>query len=552
MNERTRRGLALVLLLAAAGCGTGDEPDEGPGQQQPEPEPEPEPGEKPALTAAALLVRMEAPGTADLVLGTAGAAADAERVIVYADAKLEEELVRTPVAADGSFGPVSFGDNAHARIWLVAENEHGLSAAAALENDVEGPILSLQEKPADPSASADARFELACSEADCTFACSLDGAAMAPCAATIDYGDLAEGAHGFVAIATDAAGNESAPIAWDWNVDLTDPVVTITGKPADRSSDPAPVFTFECSREGCTFECAYDGEAFAPCTSPRTQSVTSGEHSFAVRGLAGLSVGEPTSYQWLVDLAGPVVSFDQQPPAHTNEDEAHLAFSCDEACTFLCNVDGAGFAACESPQTLTGLSEGVHLFEVRATDAAGNESERFVRWTVDFTPPTAAFTALPAPNRAAATFEFGCNVGGPCTFTCALDGEEPSPCASPAVRNGLAEGPHGFTAVPTDAAGNEGAAIHHAWTIDTVAPVVSMPDAPTGTTGNYQVTITLVCDEPNCTFECQVNGGILLPCTSPHTMSLSPGPYTLRLVGTDAAGNTGEATAGWTMGAVEM
>jgi hypothetical protein len=51
------------------------------------------------------------------------------------------------------------------------------------------------------------------------------------------------------------------------------------------------------------------------------------------------------------------------------------------------------------------------------------------------------------------------------TFTCALDGGPPMPCASPVSYSPLAPGGHSFRVWPTDAFGNHGAAGAWSWTI---------------------------------------------------------------------------------------
>ena len=65
--------------------------------------------------------------------------------------------------------------------------------------------------------------------------------------------------------------------------DSTAPETTITSSPAGgvAKSLTVPV-SFTSSKPGSSFTCALDAGAFAPCTSPRSLTVTSGQHTFKV------------------------------------------------------------------------------------------------------------------------------------------------------------------------------------------------------------------------------------------------------------------------------
>jgi hypothetical protein len=73
-----------------------------------------------------------------------------------------------------------------------------------------------------------------------------------------------------------------------------------------------------------------------------------------------------------IDTRPPVVSIDSGPTRPTNISAPTFTFSADEPGAVQCRVDGASFSACSSPYTTQPLAGGAHVFDVRATDAAGN------------------------------------------------------------------------------------------------------------------------------------------------------------------------------------
>jgi hypothetical protein len=74
----------------------------------------------------------------------------------------------------------------------------------------------------------------------------------------------------------------------------------------------------------------------------------------------------------------------------------------DAGSTFVCKIDGGPFKPCKSPQTTPTLSNGGHIFYVKAIDAPGNESAVVWRsFTVDTIPPPAPTITDTDPNSPA-------------------------------------------------------------------------------------------------------------------------------------------------------
>jgi hypothetical protein len=91
------------------------------------------------------------------------------------------------------------------------------------------------------------------------------------------------------------------------------------------------------------------------------------------------------------DPTAPETTIDSSPPNTSNSASATFTFSTNQPnATFQCTIDGSAFADCTSPQQYTGLADGSHTFQVRATNGAGvsDPSPDSYGWTVDATAPT--------------------------------------------------------------------------------------------------------------------------------------------------------------------
>lgn len=103
------------------------------------------------------------------------------------------------------------------------------------------------------------------------------------------------------------------------------------------------------------------------------------------------------------DTTAPQTTIDSGPSGAAGSAAAEFSFSSSEtASSFQCKLDNGPFAACTSPSQYAELSDGPHIFDVRATDAAGNADPTPASrsWTVDTEAP---FVTLDEPTPGSTT-----------------------------------------------------------------------------------------------------------------------------------------------------
>jgi hypothetical protein len=107
--------------------------------------------------------------------------------------------------------------------------------------------------------------------------------------------------------------------------------------------------------------------------------------------LAGIAIAAPHSSS----ISSPAIT--RHPAALTRQSSAHFAYTYPAATKFQCKLDRGAFRACaKTGATYAGpLSDGKHVFAVRAITAHGTSAIRTTSWTVDKTAPTTAL-AYPA------------------------------------------------------------------------------------------------------------------------------------------------------------
>ena len=283
-------------------------------------------------------------------------------------------------------------------------------------------------------------------------------------------------------------------------------------------------------------------------------TVASGTYAFNIDGVdshmsSPLFASEPVEVT--VTNAVPDTTVGSKPSLLTSSSTADFSFSSDESgVTYECKLDNGSWSSCVSAKAYTGLADGQHTFQVRATDAANqaDASPDSYTWTVDTAAPaTPVIDSAPSALAQASTFVF--TTPGGETAECQVDADAWVACASPFVPAGLADGNHKFKLRMVDGAGNRSQYAGASWTLDTAAPAA--PALIGATEGNVtaktaQFTWT---GEDAGSFECSVDGAAFTQCASPFALSgVANGKHTFIVRQIDAAGNVGaNRSVEWTV-----
>src|SRR5829696_4951601 len=349
-------------------------------------------------------------------------------------------------------------------------------------------------------------------------------------------------------------------------VDQSAPNTSIGSTPNDPTNATGATFTFSATETGSTFECELDGGGFSSCTTPKSYAgLAEGSHTFKVRAtdVAGNTDASPAQFTWTSHTTAPNTSIGSTPNDPTNATAATFTFSSTQgSSTFECDLDGGGFTSCSSPMSYSGLADGSHTFQVRATDQAGNTdaSPAQSTWTVDTAAPdTTIDVGPPDPDATPSpSFEFSATEGGS-SFECELDGGGFASCSSPKSYPSLADGSHTFEVRATDQAGNtDSTPASYTWAVNAGAPGVSVT-APTGFVNLADADpFTVTATSPDgdvsgveffaCTDasnDCSTGSWVSLgtDAAAPYTTLWAlpaDGNAALRAVATDVGSNTGE------------
>jgi hypothetical protein len=418
------------------------------------------------------------------------------------------------------------------------------------------PETTITSAPEEFSREGTAAFEFTADEAGATFECSIDGDSPVACASPYSR-SLGDGTHAFTVRAIDAAGNgDDSPAEHLWSIDRVAPNTMMTDHPPAADNSVLVEFSFESDEDNVTFECSLDSGAYEPCESgDQVGPLSDGAHSFAVhaRDRAGNVDSSPAVFAWTINTSTPDTQITSGPSGPTASTTATFSFLSPDAgpgATFQCSLDDATFVTCTSPRVVNGLGQGNHTFEVRVRDSVGNldPSPASRAWSVDLTPPNTTIQTGPSGlvAQASASFTFTSNEAG-VIFQCRHDGMPFATCTSPHNLASLSQGAHSFEVRAVDAAGHEDPTpASRNWTVDTIAPDVSITSGPgDGTTSGPFVSFAFTVSDG--AVACSLDGAPFTACTSPQELSLPAGAHDLQVRATDPAGNVTIVGRAWTV-----
>lgn len=371
---------------------------------------------------------------------------------------------------------------------------------------------------------------------------------------------LADGSYELTAVATDRAGNASAvSVAAMIEIDTVAPAAPTIVSPVDGSLFPDATVEFlgtgDAGSEITILRGAVpvatttvDGNGDWMTTVDETEQGVL-QYSAVASDAAGNDSAASDVVEVTVDTSPPTLSFEQSPPQFSNSQDASFEIVADEAnVDFECSLDEADWEPCAATLSFVGLAPGAHTLRARGTDFGGLTGEIAEHaWTIDIEAPAAPTIASPLEGavstdatptitgsaEAFADVEVLVGTEVVATTEAEADGDW---AATPSTA--LEQGATTIHAVASDAAGNESATSpDRSFTIDSIAPDTAIGTAPPALTNQSAAQFSFTADDPGATFECRVDGGDWLACSSPRNVNVSGGSHQFEVRATDVHGN---------------
>ena len=447
----------------------------------------------------------------------------------------------TPVDGSGRFTrTVSLPDGAHTFDVTSADPAGNVNERfAAVTVDTAKPSLTLTSPT--PNSITNSPIVTVTGYTEIGAQVTVNGVAVTPDVMGGFSVDLAmsDGQHTISVAARDAAGNV-ATASTTVIVDTKAPTLVVTAPATTLTNNPS-VTVAGTTEPGATLTVDGTPVTVGPTGSfSTTVTLPEGAHTFDIVAVDGAGNIAKTSVTVTVDTTAPSVAITTPTTGLlTNNPVVSVYGSAEPGARVVVN----GMAV-DNPAgnwfTRLALAEGLNAIRADARDAAGNTATTSISVTLDVTPPE---LSLGSPSDGAITNNRNVLVSGITEpgATLTVDGAAVSvgPTGAFGTTVALADGPHVFTVIATDPAGNAVRATPSV-TVDTVAPPITIATPTSGSTVTVPTVTVAGTTEPGA--RVVVNGYSVIASTSGAfsiRLALLSGANAITVTATDEAGNTG-------------
>ncbi len=463
--------------------------------------------------------------------------------------------------------------------FSVAQRDRAGNSSAPVSlqwlRDTEKPLpVQLTSPSANPYLSGDSRLSLSgVCEAGATVHVSGDATASAPCSGssfTVEVNESSDAVYHFTLNQTDAAGNTSGDLLFQWTRDTAIPPVPTIDSPAANpavSNSASLTISGGCSSGNKVHLAGDDSQVQVCAESNFSFNLTpAGDGTYVYVLSQETPAGNLSAFvtvRWTRDTQTPPPVILKKPllnPFTSGDTTLEIVGSCENGATVSISGATTGTASCNASEfgfTMTKDADGVYNVLIAQTDPAGNVSAAIdFEWVRDTTIPPSPTISAPVSSPYISNLS-SLTVTGSCTsgFLVTLSGGSPQSQLCSAdntysfLVNQTQDGSYPFSVVQTNTVTFfDSAPVSFIWIRDTAAPpapVILTPAAnPYTSSGN--LTVSGTCEE-NAVVLLSGNGSQSRSCQGAgfaFTVNEDEdGTFEFTVIQTDRAGNASATAA---------
>ena len=334
-----------------------------------------------------------------------------------------------------------------------------------------------------------------------------------------------EGANNVSVYSNDSVGNTNSSTIF-FSIDTIPPSMAIQSPTNTTYNSTSVPLNYATNGVNCWFFVDGSGPtALSGCNNSTLSSLSEGGHNVTV--FANDSAGNTNSSTMIfsVDTIPPSVSILSPQNTTYSSTTVPLNYATDgQNCWFYLDASGPTALASCNNSTLSSLSQGPHNVTVFANDSVGNTNSFAVHFSVNTTLPSISLlspanktyntTAIPLDYTASGTI---------CWYY--LDGSGPAALANCTNTTllALSEGSHNISVFTNDSLNNTNSVTVY-FSVDTIAPSISIQSPANSTYNSTNVPLNYTTDGQTCWFFVDGSGPtVLASCTNTTLPALSEG-----------------------------